>query len=230
MPTRDELNRLIQAHPRLTSVLAEVRARVDDDPGHDLGHLLRVAAWTLEIGGAEVDAEEAVAAALLHDLVNVPKDSPDRARASELCAEAARELLPRHGFDDPAAIDRISAAIRDHSFSRGATPEGPLAKALQDADRLEALGAIGVFRNISTAARMGSRYFHPTDPWAKERPLDDRRFAVDHYFVKLLTLPGTMQTAAGRAEAERRAAFMRGLLEQLGEELGEAPELTSGSG
>lgn len=222
MRTRSELLAFIDSRPALRALLAEVARRADGDPGHDLDHVLRVALWTVRIGGDALFADEAVAAALLHDLVNVPKSSPDRSRASELCAEAARPLLRAEGFSEEAT-ERVTEAIRDHSFSRGASPVHPLARALQDADRLEALGAIGVFRTLSTGVLLGARYFHPDDPWARHRALDDKAWSVDHFFTKLLRLPATMLTAAGRREAERRAAFMRALLEQLGDEVGESP-------
>jgi uncharacterized protein len=189
------------------------------DPTHDAAHLLRVAAWTLRLGGAAVDFREAVAAALLHDAVHVPKDSPERARASELAAAHAVERLAALGFS-PDAVTRVAEAVRDHSFSRGAVPQGPLGCALQDADRLEALGAIGLLRTISTGVRMGAEWFHPEDPFARGRALDDRRYSVDHFHAKLLGLPATMRTEAGRAEAERRVALLRGFLDALADELG----------
>jgi uncharacterized protein len=120
----------------------------------------------------------------------------------------------------PAAGARIAAAIRDHGFSRGAVPEGPLGDALQDADRLEALGAIGLLRCVSTGVRMGGAWFDPDDPWARGRTLDESRYSVDHFFTKLLGLPETMRTGAGRAEAVRRAGFLRAFLGALGDELG----------
>ena len=230
--TLAELLDRIAADPVLATLLAEARARdaalETPDPSHDTAHLLRVALWTLRLGapGAEgaghVNPREAVAAALLHDAVHVPKDSPDRARASELAADFARERLAALGFEG-ASIARIAAAVRDHSFSRGAVPEDALGCALQDADRLEALGAIGWLRCISTGVRMRAEWFHADDPWAASRALDDRRYSVDHLFTKLLGLPATMRTAAGRAEAERRAAFLRAFADQLGEELGTPP-------
>jgi len=206
----------------LGPLLDEVRAELDDDPGHDLSHCLRVALWTVRLAGGAVSRREALAAALLHDVVNLPKDSPDRARASELSAGVAREVLPRHRFD-AEAIERVASAVRDHSYSRGATPTDPLGRALQDADRLEALGALGIFRPATCGARMGARYFDPDDPWARRRELDDLRYTVDHFFQKLLGLAATMTTEAGRAEAQRRIDFMRAFLEQLGREIGEAP-------
>jgi uncharacterized protein len=218
----------IAEDPALATLLAEARARDAalgvPDPTHDTAHLLRVAHWTLRLGGDGVDAREAIAAALLHDAVNPPKDSPERALASERSAEFARGRLSALGFE-PSAIERIADAVRDHSFSRGAVPQTPLGCALQDADRLEALGAIGLLRCISTGVRMNGAWFHGDDPWAETRELDDARYSVDHFFRKLLQLSATMRTEAGRAEAERRAAFLRGFLRQLGEELGRpAPE------
>lgn len=209
----------IAADPPLATLLAEARARDDGDPTHDLAHALRVALGTLRLGGADVDAREAVAAALLHDGVNIPKDSPERAFASERSAALAAARLPALGFA-PDAVTRIAEAVRDHSFSRGAEPVSALGRALQDADRLEALGAIGLLRCISTGVRMGGAWFDGTDPFAESRELDDRRYSVDHFYTKLLRLPATMRTAAGRAEAERRAAYLQAFLAQLAHELG----------
>src|SRR5690606_38630238 len=103
---------------------------------------------------------------------------------------------------------------------RGATPRSDLGRALQDADRLESLGVLALFRTISTGVRMGARYFDGADPWAEERPLDDLRFTVDHFFTKILRLHETMQTAVGRAEAKRRTAVLERILDELAVELG----------
>lgn len=195
-------------------------SQLDGDPGHDLAHALRVALWTVRLGEETLSGREAIAAALLHDVVNVPKSSPERGEASALSARRAGELLPSCGFG-PAAVTRIAEAIEDHSYSRGAVPRSALGRALQDADRLEALGALGVLRTASCGARMGASYVDPRDPWATGRALDDRRYTIDHFFVKLLRLEETLHTEAGRAEARRRTAFLRAFLEELGEELGE---------
>lgn len=224
VPTqRAELQTLLEESPRLRSVHAALLARGEDgDSAHDLSHLHRVALWTCQILGSRdpLAIEEAVCAALLHDLVNVPKNHPDRARASEFSADAARPILRAAGFPE-ASVEKIALAVRQHSFSRGEKPESDLAKALQDADRLEALGAIGIMRTYSTGVRMGTKYFHPEDPWAKRRKLDDSAFSLDHFFVKLLSLPDTMNTAAGREEALRRVRPMEAFLESLGRELGD---------
>jgi uncharacterized protein len=210
---------LISKDAALARVQEEARTRLTDDPGHDVAHCLRVAEWTIRLGGS-VDPRHAIAAALLHDVINIPKDSPDRAHASERSAEFARGLLAELGFD---SIDLICEAIHDHSYSTGRVPRSPLGDALQDADRLEALGALGIFRTASCGARMGADYFDGDDPWAKHRALDDKKHTVDHFFQKLLLLPPTLRTAAGRAEAERRAKFMLAFLRQLGDEIGAPP-------
>lgn len=213
------LERAIDRDPALAELRSRVAPRMKDDPGHDLAHCMRVALWTLRLD-PNLDWRRVVAAALLHDVVNPPKSSPERAHASERSAQEARHMLPELGFD-AEAVEDVALAIRDHSFSRGAVPDRPLGRALQDADRLEALGALGIFRTVSTGTRMGARYFHAGDPWARRRALDDAAHTVDHFFVKLLELPARMNTEPGRREAERRAELMRTFLRQLGEELGE---------
>jgi len=221
--TLGELRAFVAGDGVLRRARAEAQRRMRGEPGHDLDHVTRVALWTVRFGWPlGVAPRLAVAAALLHDLVDVPKNSPDRPRASALCAEAARDVLAEAGLS-PEALGDVYEAIRDHSFSRGAKPQRALGWALQDADRLEAVGAIGVLRTAATGGAMGSRLFHPDDPWALGRPLQDDRFVVDHFFRKLLRLPATLNTAAGRAEALRRARRMVGFLRDLGDELGNPP-------
>lgn len=203
---------------RLSRVYETVVATFETDPAHDLSHLHRVANGALEFAPAE-PADHVVAAALLHDIVNVPKDSPLRSQASQLSADKAARILEEAGFE-AAEIEGIREAIRDHSFSRGAVPRTPLGKALQDADRLEAIGAIGVLRCAAVGMRMGASFFDPNDPFAQARELDDRKYSVDHFFTKLLKLVHSFQTEEGRLEAERRTRFMRDFLKQLGHELG----------
>ncbi len=225
MRTRADLIACIEADASLRELRDHVEERLsadadgEPDPGHDIDHALRVALFTLRLAGASVDPREAIAAALLHDVVNVPKSSPERARASELSARVARELLPGVGFDEPA-VESVATAIRDHSYSRGAEPATPLGAALQDADRLEALGAVGILRTASCGARMGASFFDADDPWARSRELDDARFTVDHFFRKLLGLTETMRTEAGREEARRRVRIMEAFLDALAEEIG----------
>ena len=190
------------------------------DPGHGPVHLERVVATALKLA-AEEGARVAVVfpAAWLHDCVHVAKDSPDRARASTLAADHALRFLEAGGY--PAALlPDVRHAIEAHSYSAGIAPRTTEAKVVQDADRLDALGAIGLARCIAVGAALGRPVYEPQDPFCRSREPDDRGASVDHFYTKLLKLAGTMQTAAGRREAERRTAFLRAFLAQLESEIG----------
>ena len=192
------------------------------DAAHDLGHVRRVVAAAMDLAAQEgADPEIVFAAAWLLDGVPVPKDSPDRSRASRLAARAAADHLRTRGWKDDR-IDRVIHAIEAHSFSAGIEPLTPEARVVQDADRLDALGAHGLARCLLTGASMGTGLVHPTDPWARNRPLDDVKWSVDHFFAKLFKLPAMMRTAAGRAEAERRAEVLRIFVRELARERGES--------
>lgn len=213
-----ELREAIQADAVLAELQAFCRQCGSGDPAHDVAHAERVALWTLRLAPG-VARRVAIAAALLHDNVNLPKDSPDRARASELGALEAARILPRLGFSETETAS-IADAIRTHSYSRGEAPTSELGRALQDADRLETLGALGICRVLSTGSRLGASYFEALDPWAEERELDDHRYTVDHFFTKLLGLAETMLTSEGRREARARTDYLKSFLEQLGREIG----------
>lgn len=210
---------------RYREIVAAVWAQGAADGAHDLGHLARVWANARAIAAEEaargIAADMAVleAAVWFHDLVNLPKDHPDRARASTLSAEAAVGILRQEGFD-PARLPAVAHAIAAHSFSAGIAPKTAEARILQDADRLEALGAVGLARMFVVAGAMGRAIADPDDPLAQARPLDDRAFALDHLETKLFRLPALMQTAAGRRLAEERADWLRGFRDQLLHEMG----------
>lgn len=191
------------------------------DGAHDLGHLDRV--WkscrliALDEPGA--DGDVLAVAAYFHDAVNLPKDSPDRAQASRRSADLAVRELAAMGFD-AGRLATVHHAIAAHSFSAGIAPETVEARILQDADRLEALGAIGLARMFLIAGQMGGGLFHAADPLAMERALDDRRYALDHLEVKLFPVAAAMQTATGRRMAEERAEWMESFRTRLLHEIG----------
>ena len=192
--------------PRL---LALATAGLGDDGAHDINHLQRVwrnAALLLQ-QHAEADALTVMAACYLHDLVNLPKNHPERHLASRQAdALACRQLAELDFPEDKLA--GVAHAIATHSFSADLTPTTIEAQIVQDADRIDALGAVGLARLFYTAARMDSALAHGTDPLAAHRPLDDKAYALDHIVTKLDKLPGKMQTRAGRALAEQRLAVL----------------------
>ena len=199
---------LAQSEARYRRRVAEEWSKAPLDGAHDLGHLARVWANARTIAVNEGgDLTVLLAAAYFHDFVNLPKSTPNRAQASRLSAAAARPILLAEGLS-PAQTDAAAHAIEAHSFSAGIAPLTLEAKILQDADRLEALGAIGIARCFAVTGQLGGALFDQADPMALNRPLDDRTFALDHFEVKLLRLPERMQTATGRAMADERAEWM----------------------
>lgn len=226
MPRQEDWQDLQKHDLRFTSVLTVVRSRYEqaDDPGHDWLHVIRVLRSCLYIG-ALVGADRKILApsALLHDWVNVPKNSPKRLEASRASAAASVEILRDAGYDD-LEVQCIQSVIIEHSYSLGCPPSSIESAVLQDADRLDALGAIGIFRAATCGCRLGASYYHLQDPFATHRVTDDSRYTVDHFFTKLLDLGNQMNTAPARAIAQHRLAFIHTFLSELQLEIGENPE------
>lgn len=205
-----------------SEAVAYVDRRMAQDGAHDWAHLTRVYTNARAIfeGEGEGDWEALAVAALFHDVVNLPKNHPDRSRASELAAEEARGWLAERGWRDDAARDAVAVAIRCHSFSRGERAQTPEARALSDADRLDAIGAVGIARCFIVGANLGREPFHPVDPLATSREPDEMTYGVDHFFQKLLKLAPNMYTETGRALARERHHTMVRFLHALSDELG----------
>jgi uncharacterized protein len=189
------------------------------DAAHDISHIKRVVKTTLYLTDIEqANLEITLPSAWLHDCVAVPKDSPLRSQGSRLAAEAAIGFLAE--IDYPAQYhSEIAHAIEAHSFSANIPCRTLEAKVVQDADRMDALGAIGIARCLVVGGKFGLPLFNPDDPFCEAREPDEKAWTIDHFFTKLFKLPDTMQTEAGRAEAHRRAELMRNFLQDLGKEI-----------
>lgn len=192
---------------------------VSGDGAHDEAHVVRVWQNAKPIHSVEGgDLQLLAAAVLLHDCVSVPKNSPHRSMASQLAADKARSILESLGW--PAARAQTAAhAILTHSYSAGIEPASIEGQILQDADRLDAIGFVGIARCFYTAGRMGSLLYDPSDPEAKARQLQDARFALDHFPQKLLNLSEGFKTDTGRELARERhnacLQFYRGMLREI---------------
>jgi uncharacterized protein len=193
------------------------------DGSHDLGHFQRVwraARFINREEGGTADELVLLAAAYFHDWVSLPKDHPQRRDSSRLSAESAGRLLREVFADFPAEkVEVVQHAIHAHSFSAGVEARTPEAKILQDADRMEALGAIGAARTFYIGGQMNCRLFDSADPLAEGREVDDRRFALDHFQVKLYKLPAMMNTVAGKRMAERNAEWLREFARKMAAEV-----------
>jgi len=194
-----------------------------DDGSHDLAHFQRV--WrTAQLidreDGLGADLLVLLTAAYFHDLVALPKNHPDRSQSSRLSAEKTAGLLQDHfnGFEKEM-IERVRHAIHAHSFSAKIAPLTPEARILQDADRLEALGAIGLARVFYTAGQLNQQLFQAEDPLAVHRTPNDQVYALDHFSIKLLKLPGLMNTRAGRRLADENAAYLSDFLQKIRSEI-----------
>ncbi len=190
------------------------------DPAHELAHVHRVVAAAERLAEGEgANLDVVVPAAWLHDCVTFPKDSERRSTASTAAAALAGSFLAGAGYPREL-IPAVRHAVEAHSFSAAIAPETLEAKVVQDADRLDALGAIGIARCLMVGGSLRLALYDPSEPFPEGREPDDTTYVVDHFYVKLLELPRTMQTAAGRAEARRRARYMEGYLHRLGAEIG----------
>lgn len=190
------------------------------DPAHDISHVQRVVQNTIRLTREENgNAAVTVPAAWLHDCVSVAKDSPLREQASKLAATEAIQFLESINYPSEL-LPQIHHAIEAHSFSANIETNTLDARIVQDADRLEAVGAIGITRCFLTGGSLGRALYEPSDPFAEHRDPDDRRYTLDHFYCKLLGLMETMKTEAGKAEAIKRTEYMRGFLGQLRMEIG----------
>ncbi|ERK16669.1 metal-dependent phosphohydrolase [Serratia fonticola AU-P3(3)] len=190
-----------------------------DDGSHDVAHLHRVWKNSRQISQDEGgDQQILCAAVLLHDCVAVEKNSPQRHLASRMAAEKASIALASLGWSVDS-INKTAHAIEAHSFSAAIPPQTLEAKILQDADRLDAIGMIGVARCFYIGGRMRSALYDAADPLAQQRQYDDKRFTLDHFETKLFKLQEGFQTDAGRRMAALRTERMRRFLSELLEEV-----------
>ena len=181
----------------------------------------RFEAWLSE-HHSQGDADRLVilTACYFHDIVSLAKNHPERSRSSAMAAEQTLTIL-QSDFPDfpPERYAAVLHAIEAHSFSAGMAPRSEEAKIVQDADRLEALGAIGLARVFAVSGALNNILFDADDPFADRRELDDKKYALDHFQCKLLRLPETMQTEKGRAMALHNARFLVQYMAKLSAEL-----------
>ena len=116
-------------------------------------------------------------------------------------------------------IQIVSDAIRDHSFSRGKTPNTIEGKILQDADRLDAIGAIGIARVFAVSGSEKRPFYSKDDPFCKNHIPDDSIWALDHFYKKLLKIESLMNTKSGKSEAKKRTKVLKGFLLDLKREI-----------
>ncbi|MBM4835674.1 HD domain-containing protein [Vibrio parahaemolyticus] len=189
------------------------------DAAHDIEHVKRVVKTAKQLCDEEnADIAIVLPAAYLHDCFTYPKDHPNRKQSSAIAAKKAIAYLESIQYPQQYH-DAIAHAIEAHSFSANIRPNTLEAQIVQDADRLDALGAIGVTRCIQVSTQFNAQLYNDNDMFAKERELNDKQFTVDHFQTKLFKIVDTMNTESAKLEANKRKAFMQTYLEQLHNEV-----------
>jgi len=203
----------------LNSLKNEIQKIMDNDSAHDFEHVMRVYKNAQKICKKEKANEKLVlSAALLHDIVSYPK-SDKRSKLSSLqSAKKSKQILKKYDFSKEE-ITIIYNAIRDHSFSQNKVPVTLEGKILQDADRLDALGAMGIARVFATAGSLERPFYNIDDPFCKSRTPNDKIWTVDHFYQKLLKLEYLMNTKSGKVEAKIRTRVLKEFLNQLKQEI-----------
>jgi len=204
----------------ITIEFARTLYPAEADSAHDFDHVLRVVAMADRLARAEeADREVVQAAALLHDI------GLDEGRAGHetSAANRAKEILRGRGYDDTFCA-AVAHAIESHRFRSGPTPQTLEAKVLFDADKLDAIGAIGVARAFAFGAHRGQKLWGEVPPAYTDQmngvEADPREHTAVHEFhVKLSKIKDRMFTATGKKIAAERHAFMTKFYEQLDREV-----------
>lgn len=164
------------------------------------------------------DSSVVLTAAWLHDCVSVAKDSTLREKASQMAATKARTFLATLTHDE-TWLDSVCHAIEAHSYSAGISATTLEAKIVQDADRMDSLGAVGIARCFLVGGSLKRALHASDDVFCEARAADDTQFCIDHFYTKLLDVGRTMHTASAKIEAQQRTKFMHQYLQQLRQEI-----------
>ena len=203
----------------LDSIKNEVIGIIDNDPAHDFEHVMRVYNNAKKIAKKENANQKLIlSAALLHDIISYPKSSRRSKLSSIDSAKKSKVILKKYNFSKEEIII-ISDAIAEHSFGQNKVPQTLEGKILQDADRLDALGAIGIARVFSTSGSLSRPFYNIDDPFCNKRNPNDNLWAIDHFFNKLLKLESIMNTKSGTIEAKKRTKVLKEFLKQLKDEV-----------
>lgn len=210
-----------------SSALAQIQENVQQrfmhcyNLAHSWDHVTRVHALAAYIAKYEGADQFIVGmAVLMHDLGHTIECKGNEHHV-DLSLKLASELMFTYQIP-PTLQDAITHAILAHSFSRGIEPRTLEAGVVRDADRLDALGAIGIMRwGIVGGQRekTGRKPYQLDDPFVERHSLNDNLYMLDHFYTKLLKLEKGMMTETGLRLARRRTTFMRQFLDEFKHEL-----------
>lgn len=204
---------LMEAEKHVRTILSE------DSSGHDWWHIQRVRGLAKKIAMKEgADLFICELTALLHDLADEKLFGDEEKGLTSIA-----DWLTEHGIEEET-LNHVISIIKTMSFKGGnhSLFDSIEAKVVQDADRLDALGAIGIGRTFAYAGAKGQLMYDPTIPVRDEMTKDQYRkeksTAVNHFYEKLLKLSSLMNTNYGKNLAMERHKFLEDFLEQFFEE------------
>ena len=183
-----------------------------DASGHDFYHTLRVYRTAMAIAREEnCNWEIVMLGALLHDA------DDKKLFATENYANA-RRLLQEYGAS-PEVTRQVIGVISTVSFGEGKIPDTIEGKIVQDADRLDAMGAVGIARTFAYGGSRGLPIHDPEIPpqmgMTPEQYRSHKGTSVNHFYEKLLTLKDTLHTQAAKEIAQKRHRFMEAFLQEF---------------
>ena len=201
----------------IPKIIREVKEYFSEDySGHDEWHTLRVYELATKIAKEEnADLMIVQLAALLHDVDDI-KISPD----TYVNKTKAVSLMKQYGVED-RIISAVCSIIDEISFAGDDTvvPKSIEGKCVQDADRLDAIGAIGIARAFAYGGNHNRALYKPDlKPcihMKKEEYINHDSTTVNHFYEKLFKLKGLMNTASAKEMAEERDKFMHDFIEEF---------------
>jgi uncharacterized protein len=203
----------------VTETRAYVRAELlGESTGHDWWHVERVWRNALRIAQEEpVDMTVVELAALLHDIADYKFHDGD----ASMGPRAARAWFETLGVDD-AVITHVCEIIQDISF-KGAGTTSPMrtreGMVVQDADRIDAIGAIGIARAFAYGGHKGREIYNPQVPPVRHDSFEEYKTntspTINHFYEKLMLLKDRMNIPTARQIADERHRFMECYLEQF---------------
>ena len=181
---------------------------------HDKSHVERVYNLAVRIAKEEnADLDVVKAAVLLHDIARAMEDEGKIADHALEGAKMAKKILEEVGFPNEKAAKVINC-IGAHRFKKGMKAESSEAKILQDADRLDIIGAIGIARALTRGGWSNTPIYDPLIP-PKEKYDGESLTSVNHIYEKILKVKDTINTKTAKKIAEERHKFVEQFLDRL---------------
>ena len=193
-----------------------------DDISHDFSHAERVLKSVELIAKHEnADLEILIPAAIFHDIIIYPKNDQRSKNAQDESAIFAGKILNEIDDYPKEKIQKVEYAIKTCSYSKNIKHKTIEAKILQDADSLEATGAISIMRTFASTGQMQRAFYNNEDPFCENRKPEAKKYALDLFYNRLLIVKNRMYSKTAKKIAERRTEFLELFIEELKMELNE---------